>query len=120
MFILNVKNFGINKTYAFSSIENCIDFINFSKDKAIEDNSDIYFEFTTISIDNTYIPNTIILFYNVYDKKIFVCKKCDKIFDNNYEDFNTLLNIKDELTSEILYDIFKEKKFNICGNNMLW
>ena len=98
--------------YIFSDIEKCIDFLNISKSKAITQNKDdIIFRFSHCCIDNITNQSQFTLYYCIYDNKIFT--------DTNTGLLELELTLTEDLTTEILYDLFEKNNFSI-NDDVIW
>ena len=96
--------------YTFSAIENCIDLINISKATAIENKkNDITFIFVKCCINDITSQPKFILGYNVYFTNIYI---------NSYHNKLLGLTLTEDLTTEILYDLFKKNNFSIDDDAM--
>ena len=114
MFVLIVTPQSVCDTeyYTFSAIEKCIDFINLSRIKAIENKIDsITFSFNHCCIDDITIQSQFILYYNICNNNIYINAICNKPLG---------LTMTDDLTTEILYDLFKKNNFSIDDDNAIW
>ena len=107
----NISDISEYKCYTFSIVENCIDCINICKNKAIENrNYSISFRFNHCCIDDITIQPYILLSYDICINKIFINSSCNELLG---------LTLTEDLTTEILNDLFEKNNFSI-NDYVMW